>query len=117
MAIPLLFAVTDPVIWRNFVRKLYENEENWIGRDADLGGGTPPPPGTKILLISCSFWGNLAKSYVGAPMGSWRPLLGEIRYPPLVVVDIFPEQWRIQDFPNGGALFCHKWGGAHPVFR
>ena len=26
-------------------------------------------------------------------------------------------QWRIQDFPNGGALFCHKWGGAHPVFR
>ena len=27
------------------------------------------------------------------------------------------KQWRIQDFPNGGALFCHKWGGAHPVFR
>ena len=26
-------------------------------------------------------------------------------------------QWWIQDFPNGGALFCHKWGGAHPVFR
>ena len=26
-------------------------------------------------------------------------------------------QWRIQDFPNGGVLFCHKWGGAHPVFR
>ena len=26
-------------------------------------------------------------------------------------------QWRIQDFPNGGALFCRKWGGAHPVFR
>ena len=26
------------------------------------------------------------------------------------------KQWRIQDFPNGGALFCHKWGGAHPVF-
>ena len=29
----------------------------------------------------------------------------------------FDWQWRIQDFPNGGALFCHKWGGAHPVFR
>ena len=27
------------------------------------------------------------------------------------------QQWRIQDFPNGGALFCRKWGGAHPVFR
>ena len=26
-------------------------------------------------------------------------------------------QWQIQDFPNGGALFCRKWGGAHPVFR
>ena len=26
-------------------------------------------------------------------------------------------QWRIQDFSNGGALFCRKWGGAHPVFR
>ena len=25
------------------------------------------------------------------------------------------EQWRIQDFPNGGALFCHKWG-AHILF-
>ena len=21
------------------------------------------------------------------------------------------DQWRIQDFPNGGALFCRKWGG------
>ena len=24
-------------------------------------------------------------------------------------------QWRIQDFPNGGALFCRKWG-AHILF-
>ena len=29
----------------------------------------PPPPGVQILSISCSFWENLAKSYVGAP---WR---------------------------------------------
>ena len=35
----------------------------------------------------------------------------------LVVIMTFGIQWRIQDFPNGGALFCHKWGGAHPVFR
>ena len=24
-------------------------------------------------------------------------------------------QWRIQDFSNGGALFCRKWG-AHILF-
>ena len=28
-----------------------------------------PPPPVQILSISCSFWENLAKSYVGAP---WR---------------------------------------------
>ena len=32
---------------------------------ADLG--PPPPPGTQILSISCSFRENLAKWYVGAP--------------------------------------------------
>ena len=43
-----------------------------------------PPLGAQILSISCSFWENLAKSYVGAPPpGSWRPLLGEILDPPL----------------------------------
>ena len=52
---------------------------------------TRPPP-VQILSISCSFWENLAKSYVGAPPpppppppGSWRPLLGEILDPPLHV--------------------------------
>ena len=40
----------------------------------------PPPPGVQILSISCSFWEILAKSYVGAPpLGSWRPLLEEIK--------------------------------------
>ena len=43
----------------------------------------PLPPGVQILSISCSFWENLAKSYVGAPPKSWRPLLGEILDPPL----------------------------------
>ena len=33
-----------------------------VARDAP-----PPPPGAQILSISCSFWENLAKSYVGAP--------------------------------------------------
>ena len=31
--------------------------------------------------------------------------------------ELMTDQWRIQDFPNGGVLFCRKWGGAHPVFR
>ena len=41
------------------------------------------PLGVQILSISCSFWENLAKSYVGAPLESWRPLLREILDPPL----------------------------------
>ena len=45
---------------------------------------THAPPQVQILSISCSFWENLAKSYVGAPLESWRPLLGEILDPPLV---------------------------------
>ena len=48
--------------------------------------GRAPPPGVQILSISCSFWENLTKSYVGAPLGSWRPLLGEILDPPLHTV-------------------------------
>ena len=57
---------------------------------ADLGGvrGTPPPPrGTHILSISCSFRENLAKSYVSAPSprGSWRSP-GEILDPPLQIM-------------------------------
>ena len=31
------------------------------------------PLGVQILSISCSFWGNLAKSYVGAPPGELAP--------------------------------------------
>ena len=41
--------------------------------------------GVQILSISCNFWENLAKSYVGAPLGSWHPLLGEILDPPLLI--------------------------------
>ena len=42
-------------------------------------------PGAQILSISCGFWENMEKSYVGAPppLGSWHPLLGEILDPPL----------------------------------
>ena len=48
------------------------------------GRAPPTPPGVQIRSISCSFWEILAKSYVGTPPGSWRPLLGEILDPPLV---------------------------------
>ena len=56
---------------------------------ADLKGsrGMHPPPVVQILSISCSFWPNLAKSYVGTP-GSWRPLLGEILGPQLVLAKL-----------------------------
>ena len=40
--------------------------------------------GVQILSISCSFWENLAKSYVGAPLESWGPHLREILDPPLL---------------------------------
>ena len=57
---------------------------------ADLRGSAgdapPPPPGVQILSISCSFWEILTNSYVGAPLGSWRPLLGEILDPLLLQV-------------------------------
>ena len=61
-------------------------------------GGTrdAPPSRVQILSISCSFWENFAKSYVGAPLpGSWRPHLGEILDPLL--------QWALQKRP--------KWNG------
>ena len=37
------------------------------------GATTPPPPRTKIFLISCSFWENPANLYVGAPPGLAPP--------------------------------------------
>ena len=40
-----------------------------VGRE-----GRPPPLGVQILSISCSFWENLAKSYVGALPGELAPL-------------------------------------------
>ena len=41
----------------------------------DLGGArnAPPPLGVQILSISCSFWENLAKWYVGAPPWELAP--------------------------------------------
>ena len=35
------------------------------------------PPGVKILSISCSFWENLVKLYVGAPRGVGAPSSGK----------------------------------------
>ena len=35
------------------------------------------PPGVQILSISCSFWENLTKSYVGTPQGVGTPSSGK----------------------------------------
>ena len=46
----------------------------------DLRGGRgtcAAPQGAQILSISCSFWENLAKSYVGAPRGVGAPSSGK----------------------------------------
>ena len=43
--------------------------------DPREGTGTCATLGTQILSISCSFWENLAKLYVGAP-GELAPPLG-----------------------------------------
>ena len=51
---------------------------------ADLGGARDTHPPVQILSISCSFWENLAKSYVPRPPPQgWRHHLGEILDPPL----------------------------------
>ena len=51
-------------------------------------GRAPPPLGAEFSLISCSFWEILIKSYLGAPPERWRPLLGEILDPPLVITNM-----------------------------
>ena len=53
-----------------------------------FSGGAPGarPLRPKIFSISCSFSQNLVKSYVGAPLEIWRPLLRKILYPPLIPV-------------------------------
>ena len=48
----------DTVQWRIYIVKFWTRA---------------PPLGVQILSISCSFWGNLAKSYVGAPPGELAP--------------------------------------------
>ena len=44
------------------------------------------PPWGPNSFNSCSFWEILAKSYVCAPRESWRPHLGGILDPPLIVM-------------------------------
>ena len=73
--------------------------------DGSKGGceGCAPSLGVQILSISCSFWENLANSYVGPPLGSLRPLLGEILDPPLMWI------WS-RHFQSNGILWRHfRW--------
>ena len=46
--------------------------------------------GVQTLSISCSFWGNLTKSYVVASLEGWRPHFREILYPPLIPTIFWP---------------------------
>ena len=47
------------------------------------------PPGGPNSFNFMQFGENLAKLYVGAPPGSWHPLLGEILDPPLLLHVVF----------------------------
>ena len=53
-----------------------------------------------IFSISCSFWGNMTKSYVGAPDGR-RPLLHGILDPPLIIYCVPPIHCSSLKFFNG----------------
>ena len=68
------------------------------------------PLGVQILLISCSFWEILAKSYVSAPLGSWHPLLGEILDPPLKMTNRFKNPIKLALFTN---FVCFPWKSVH----
>ena len=54
----------------------------------------------KIFSISCSFSQNLAKSYVGAPLEGWRPLLRGILDPPLYRVRFYQNWVPNMESPN-----------------
>ena len=86
LAIELSYLIGQPL----FDRKMIDSN-----RAALLGiisggskGGAPGarPPRPKIFSISCSFSEKLAKSYVGAPLEGWRPLLQGILDPPLIII-------------------------------
>ena len=54
----------------------------------------------------------------GDVVASWS-LTQDVAGSSPLMTNIFcvPLQWRIQDFPNGGALFCQKWGGRTSCFQ
>ena len=78
-------------IWQNHMLALPlgslhpSSEKSWIrhwSAVADLHSkilDARPPLGVQILSISCIFWENLAKSYVGAPPGVGDPPRGNPR--------------------------------------
>ena len=48
-----------------------------ISSGGSKGGARDAPRGAQILSISCSFWENMAKSYVGTPRGVGAPFSGK----------------------------------------
>ena len=71
--------ILDRMYQRQAYHDLRQGVINLSEPVTDLGGPLRP----KIFSISCSFSQNLAKSYVGAPLKGWRPLLRGILDPPL----------------------------------
>ena len=55
----------------------------------------------KVFSFSCSFWENLAKSYVGTPLSEgWRPLLRGILDLPLSKSAFLNEQFKpVNQYP------------------
>ena len=49
------------------IRQLITNYNTQFSGGSKGGARDARSPGAQILSISCSFWENLAKSYVGAP--------------------------------------------------
>ena len=101
-------------------RILSLNISNWnIGYNIQVSGGSTGgcegrPPPVQILSISCSFGENFAKWYVGAPLGSWRPLLGswrpllrEILDPPLHLFNICTRAPRLSDHDLMNSILHH----------
>ena len=68
-----------------------KSENEIITSGGSKGGARDArPSGSKFFQFHASFWENLTKSYVGAPLGSWRSLLGEILDSPLITLLMDP---------------------------
>ena len=71
-------AKTWILFYHRFLSEVFMGHKN-----QKLGQYSGGSKGAQILSISCSFWENMAKLYVGAPLGELAPPPREILHPPL----------------------------------